>query len=122
MQLSLIPEPESAPTLPGPGLAQVALRMLMTGQSMTTPDFQAVTGSWRLAAYVRELRALGWPVLSHEVSRPIPENPNRHVATYWLSDDDIQKNARVMAGGMTASLRSSQGGGAKNTTGGEYGV
>lgn len=108
------------PTLPGPGLAQVALRMLMTGQSMTTPDFQAVTGSWRLAAYVRELRALGWPVLSREVSRPIPENPNRHIAAYWLSDDARQKNARIAAGVMPAPLRSSQGGGAKDTTGGAH--
>lgn len=87
MQLSLLPEPVAAPTLPGPGLVKVAWRMFMSGRSLTTPDFQEETGSWRLAAYVNDLKVLGWPIQSAEVLRPIPENPHRHIALYWLADD-----------------------------------
>ena len=37
--------------------------LLARGQrGMTSPEFQAVTGSWRLSAQVFDLRRKGWPV------------------------------------------------------------
>lgn len=31
-------------------------------RGLTSPEFQAVTGSWRLSAPVHELRRKGWPI------------------------------------------------------------
>lgn len=89
-QLSLLPAPAFAPRWPAAGLARHALRMLLSGYTLDHPSFEKETGSWRLAAYVRELRALGWPIQATEVLRPIPENTRRHVAAYWLTDDALR--------------------------------
>ena len=34
---------------------------------LTSPEFQAVTGSWRLSAPVHELRRKGWPIATEWV-------------------------------------------------------
>ena len=36
-------------------------------RGMTSPEFQAVTGSWRLSAPVHELRRKGWPIATEWV-------------------------------------------------------
>lgn len=54
-QTSFLPPPPLAPTWPQPGtLADKALEILMTGQGLTHPQFEAVTFSWRLAPAVIE--------------------------------------------------------------------
>ena len=41
-------------------------------------------GSWRLAAVVFQLRALGWPLDTIEVPSPSDEHPGRTIALYKL--------------------------------------
>ena len=48
-------------------------------RGMTSPEFQAVTGSWRLSAPVHELRRKGWPVEKQWV-----ETRARRFARYTL--------------------------------------
>ena len=36
-------------------------------RGVTSPEFQAVTGSWRLSAPVHELRRKGWPIATEWV-------------------------------------------------------
>ena len=48
-------------------------------RGLTSPEFQAVTGSWRLSAPVHELRRKGWPVEKQWV-----ETRARRFARYTL--------------------------------------
>jgi hypothetical protein len=89
MQLNLLPPPPFAPTWPASGLAVRALEMLLKGDTIDHPAFERVTQSWRLAAYVRELRAGGWPIEATETPAPIPENERRHIACYRMRDDAL---------------------------------
>ena len=52
---------------------------------LTHPDFQAITQSWRLGAYVGRLRDLGWPIETIEILAPTDENPIRVIALYHLA-------------------------------------
>ncbi len=84
-QLSFLPPAALAPTWPTRGtLADVALRLMLDGQRLTHPEFERRTGSWRLAAMVFELRALGWPVEVDHVPAPTAEAPARTIARYYL--------------------------------------
>lgn len=46
---------------------------------MTSPEYQAVAGSWRLAAAVMVLRRAGWHIVSQWV-----KHPNRRFTRYVL--------------------------------------
>lgn len=84
-QLTLFPLPPLAPVRPAVGtLADAALRMLLAGHTLTHPAFESRTGSWRLAAIVFELRAMGWPVAADHVPSPTDEAPTRCIAQYSL--------------------------------------
>lgn len=48
-------------------------------RGMTSPEFQAITGSWRLSAPVHKLRRKGWPVEKQWV-----ETRARRFARYTL--------------------------------------
>ena len=94
-QLSLLPECEMAPALPRPGtLAARLLSMLARGERLTHPDFEARTGSWRLAAVAFELGLLGWQVESVRINAPAPDRPDRPIARYWLA----ARHVRLMRG------------------------
>jgi hypothetical protein len=87
VQLSMLPEPEFSPLMPPSAtLADKLLRRLLDGESLTHRDFEDVTSSWRLAAYVHDLRELGWPVDTQEIAAPSPECPSRVIARYSLPD------------------------------------
>lgn len=87
-QLSLLPPPPFDPIWPHAGtLAARCLDILMRGGSLTHPQFEAVSFSWRLAAVVYELRDLGWPIESQEISASTPECPDRQIAHYQLPTD-----------------------------------
>jgi hypothetical protein len=89
-QLSLLPEPPFSPTWPEHAtLAARCLEVLMRGSSLTHPQFEAMSFSWRLAAIVCTLRDLGWPVLSEEISAPTPKCPDRIIARYRLHPNTI---------------------------------
>lgn len=77
-------EPQGVPSLPSPGTLQSAvLRRLLTGERLTQVTFR---DGWRLAAYVLELRRLGWPVRVALMKSPMRKKP---IAEYWLDPDAI---------------------------------
>jgi hypothetical protein len=94
-QLTLLPECEMAPALPRPGtLAARLLSMFARGARLTHPDFEVLTGSWRLSAVVFELALLGWQVESVRINAPAPDRPDRPIARYWLA----ARHVRLMRG------------------------
>ena len=94
-QLSLLPECELAPVMPRPGtLACKLLAMLSRGARLTHPEFEVLTGSWRLSAVVFELALLGWQIESVRVNAPTVDRPDRPIARYWLA----ARHVRLMRG------------------------
>lgn len=94
-QLSLLPQCELTPVLPKPGtLAHKLLTMLTCGEKLTHPDFETVTGSWRLSAVVFELVLLGWQIESVRINAPTSDRPDRPIARYWLA----ARHVRLMRG------------------------
>ena len=85
-QESLFPELEPKPIQPPPNtLTSRLLELFKEGRALTSPDFQNLTGSWRLAAVVFELKGLNWPILAIRISAPSPSRPNRKIAPYFMS-------------------------------------
>ena len=58
--------------------------MLSSGKMIDHQDFENLTESWRLAAAIFTLRALGWPIETVEISRPTKYCPHRVIALYKL--------------------------------------
>lgn len=103
-QLTLIDPPPFAPTLPTANTMPARLLwVLLSGASIDHPTFEDATGSWRLAAHVRELRALGWPVETPALSAPTDEAPERTIARYRLTDAAILAGRELMAGARGAA-------------------
>ncbi|ARK68839.1 hypothetical protein BOC38_20740 [Burkholderia pseudomallei] len=69
-----------------------ALAQLLTGARLTQPSFG--TSRWRLAAYIKELKYLGWPVKSAPIHYPGCARP---IAQYWIDNKTIMA-ARAMRG------------------------
>jgi len=90
-QGTLFEPPPFSPLWPSPAtLTARALDMLLTGERLTHPDFQAATRSWRLAACIDVLRKLGWPVRTlDEAGMPITGR-RRAIAAYQLADYALQ--------------------------------
>lgn len=98
-QLTFIEPAPFAPHWPTPGsLADLALGWLLAGEVLDSPSFQTRTGSWRAAAYVRELRNLGWPVLSEPAALPSAGRADRRIARYCLPPG-IAPMGRALRGG-----------------------
>lgn len=86
-QFELLPPPAFNPVWPNHGtLAAEALARLLAGERLTQPAFG--TGRWRLAAYIKVLGYLGWPVKSASIYYP---GRTRPIAQYWLTSDTILK-------------------------------
>ncbi|AJP48284.1 hypothetical protein PG1C_07030 [Rugosibacter aromaticivorans] len=66
------------------------LALMLNGQSFTHPEFEQITGSWRLSAVVFTLKGLGWPVESFDLSAPSPECATRTISRYYLPVKAIQ--------------------------------
>lgn len=100
-QLNLIDPPPFSPQLPPHStLTAIALDVLLTGRTLTHPEFEDLTGSWRLGAYICELRELQWPVETHEIVSPSKDHPDRVIARYampqWvISEVGGQHGARL---------------------------
>jgi len=98
-QLSFLLPPPFCPTWPQRGtLADKALGMLMNGRLIDHPEFESLTQSWRLAAVIFTLRALGWPVEKIEVPSPTENDPHRIIALYRL-DGKYTAQALALNGG-----------------------
>ncbi len=65
--------------------------MMLNGQSFTYPEFEVITGSWRLSAIIFTLKGLGWPVDSHDIAAPSKDCPSRIISRYYLTDETIAK-------------------------------
>ena len=87
-QLHLLPPPPFSPTYPNRStLAGEALAILLNGGSITHPQFEGITASWRLSEPIRQLRRdHGWPVETIEIPAPTAERPDRYIAEYVLPD------------------------------------
>lgn len=84
-QGTLFEPPPFSPVWPSPAtLVARALDMLLTGERVTHPDFQADTRSWRLAACIDVLRKLGWPVLTFDENGQPITGRRRAIAAYQL--------------------------------------
>ena len=87
-QLNLIDPPPFSPIWPSPSsLPGKALALLLAGRTLTHPEFEDVTGSWRLSEPVRALRHdYGWPIEAIEIASPTGDRPDRIIARYVLPD------------------------------------
>ena len=73
--------------------AGIALADLLTGAVITQPDWLSRGVGWRLAAAVKELGYLGWPVRSMRISWP---GSSRPIAAYKLPQPVLRQ-----IGGLT---------------------
>ncbi|HUX64786.1 hypothetical protein [Sulfuricella sp.] len=90
-QTSFLPEPDFNPIYPTPNtLPARCLSMMLNGQSFIHPEFEQITGSWRLSAVVFTLKGLGWPVESFEIPAPTKGCPTRAISRYFLTPKTIQ--------------------------------
>lgn len=90
-QMSFLPEPDFNPVWPNPNtLPGRCLSLMLMGKSFDHPEFEAITGSWRLSAVVFVLKGLGWPVESFEIPAPSHECPSRTISRYFLTPETIQ--------------------------------
>jgi len=91
-QISFLPEPDFNPIWPTPNtLPARCLSLMLSGQTFTHPEFEAITGSWRLSAVIFLLKGLGWPVSSWEIPAPTSECPARAISRYFLEQQVINE-------------------------------
>ena len=85
-QCELFDPPPFSPVYPKrASLAGEALAVLLAGDTLTHPQFESRTRSWRLSEFIRALRHdYGWPVETIEIPAPTAERPDRYIARYVL--------------------------------------
>ena len=89
-QYSFLPEPEFNPIFPSPqSLAYRALSRMLQGERLTQPRFG--THCWRLAAYIKDLDYMNWPIERADVPCPPGFGTGRPIREYWLSHETIQR-------------------------------
>lgn len=83
--LPTIEPPPFAPIWPKANtLHSTALQMFLEGKRLDHPSFNEMTGSWRLAAVVKTLKKLGWPIATSRIPAPSANSPQREIALYRL--------------------------------------
>ena len=91
-QLTLIPEPAFSPIWPNPAtIAARVLTVLLTGEWLDHRDVIAGYSSWRLSAYIRDLKLKGWPIVTIDKSEPFPNCPSRTIALYAMPPAIIEQ-------------------------------
>jgi hypothetical protein len=90
-QANLFEAPLLQPSWPNRGtLDCICLEMLLSGQCLTHPQFQAVTQSWRLAACIERLaKAHRWPIERRDIPHPSKQRRHRCITEYHLRPDAI---------------------------------
>jgi hypothetical protein len=82
-QMSLLPSLDFNPISPNPStLPGKVLARLLKGERLTQPSFGL--NYWRLAAYIKELKYLGWPIEAMDVACPAGFGAGRPIREYWL--------------------------------------
>lgn len=91
-QLSLFPSPEFSPIWPAATtIAGRVLAELLRGNALDHEDLIVGCRSWRLAAYVHDLKQKGWPIEAHEKPAPLPHFAGRFIASYALPRAIVSK-------------------------------
>ena len=91
-QMSFLPPLDFNPVWPTPNtLPARCLSLMLAGKTFTHPEFEVITGSWRLSAVVFTLIELGWPIASLDISAPTNEAPGRTLRRYYLPENIIHK-------------------------------
>lgn len=82
-QMSLLPPLEIKAQWPKEGTQpHTVLQRLLTGERLTQPSFGFAC--WRLAACIKKLDYLGWPVAAINVPRPAIYGSGKPIREYWL--------------------------------------
>lgn len=91
-QLTLIPEPPFSPVWPShTTIAGRVLAELLRGEWLDHKDVIEGCSSWRLAAYVKDLKNKGWPIESFDKLAPFDNCPSRSIAIYALPPAIIEQ-------------------------------
>ena len=91
-QIPLIPEIAFSPIWPShTTIAGRVLAEFLRGEWLDHEDVITGCRSWRLAAYVKELKDKGWPVQSFEKPQPWPTCHSRAIAVYGLPPAIIEQ-------------------------------
>jgi len=67
------------------------LAELLRGEFLDHEDLIAGCSSWRMAAYVFELKSMGWPIAKFDKAAPSAGCPGRVIALYGLSPEIISQ-------------------------------
>lgn len=91
-QLSFLPTPVFSPKWPSnTTIAGRVLNELLHGEWLDHQDLIDGVSSWRLAAYVKSLKYMGWPIESFPKPAPFPNCPGRCIAIYALPPAVIEQ-------------------------------
>jgi len=84
-QLSFLPKPAFSPKWPSPTtIAGRVLNELLHGEWLDHQDLIDGVSSWRLSAYVKALKYMGWPIESFPKHVPSKHCPSRCISIYAL--------------------------------------
>ena len=84
-QLSFLPTPPFSPIWPShKTIAGRVLAELLRGEWLNHEDVISGCHSWRLAAYIKDLKYKGWPIQAIEIPSPWPTCRTRAIACYGL--------------------------------------
>jgi len=82
-QMSFLPPVHLTAAWPNPKTQPgIALARLVRGERLTQPSYGL--NCWRLAAYIKELKYLGWPIEAMDVPCPAGVGTGRPIREYWL--------------------------------------
>lgn len=91
-QLSFLPTIPFSPIWPRhTTIAGRVLAELLRGEWLDHEDVIEGCSSWRLAAYVRDLKNKGWPIESFDKSAPFANCPSRSIAVYAMPPAVIEQ-------------------------------
>jgi hypothetical protein len=102
-QKSLLPEPDYNPIWPMKGTyLDIALSLMLRGKEITSIDFEDVTESQRLSAYIEKLyNKYGWPVLREDVIVRFEKKPKKRSVRKYYLDKAFISTIKKISGGVS---------------------
>ena len=96
-QLSFLPPLELCPKWPRSGThPYIVLSRMLTGERLTQPSYGF--HGWRLAAYIKELKYLGWLIESADIPPPPTHEGTRPIRQYWLNRTALAQALAMLRG------------------------
>jgi hypothetical protein len=92
-QLSFLPQLDFNPNMPGKNTKKhQALDLLLRGKEICHRRFDKKTDSYRLAAYIRDLKKMGWPILDYWITQRVSKKPKlRRYKRYYVPQHLIKR-------------------------------